>query len=204
MFVIILDLQRVQVCVGGSVKGLKPWGHISPIPKQKCLRKNMQICLSSVQLYRRSLKFWNITEICDFPHKASVFCKRITTFLESLHFCSLLLPVPAVGFLFRAFALHGGGTGGQEQNCFDFIGVPVPSCGIRAIGSAEHMLVNHRVILHFSPVGNEVQTCTSGNHHMVWTSWISPKHRDCESEVCGCPRHIIFENIQGRFGGPVG
>ena len=59
------------------------------IPEQKCLKKNMQTAFSSVQLYRKSLKFPNITVVSDFPHKSSVFCKKgVMASLEALSFCS--------------------------------------------------------------------------------------------------------------------
>lgn len=92
----------------------------------------MQTFFSYVQLYRRPLKFPYVAVVCDFPYKTSMFCKRITTFVYSLHLCSLSLPALVVGFIFRDFILYGGER--RDKIVLNFIGVPVLNGGIWLIG----------------------------------------------------------------------
>lgn len=100
--------------------------------RTEILEKEYADFFSYAKLYRRSLKFPYVAVVRDFSHKTSMFCKRITTFVYSLHLCSLSLPALVVGFIFRAFILYGGER--RDKIVLNFREVPVLSGGIWLIG----------------------------------------------------------------------
>lgn len=175
------------------------WRHILPILEQKYLRKNRQTRLSSVQLYRRSLQFPIITMVHDFAHKNSVFCKRKKSiaFLDSLHFCSLSLPALAVGFLFRAFFLHGAGCVGAKlfwlhRSSHSELWKLNDCLGSRSLDQPLSQAV-HQPGRDWS---SNLCLRKTVNDYVVWTSWISPKGRDRSQN----PAAGLLNQISGAGG----